>query len=26
VLPALLLFVFLQRYIIPTETASGVKG
>lgn len=26
VLPALLLFVLLQRYIIPTETASGVKG
>lgn len=26
VLPVLLLFVFLQRYIIPTETASGVKG
>lgn len=24
--PALLLFVFLQRYIIPTDTGSGVKG
>lgn len=26
VLPAILLFVFLQRYIVPTETSSGVKG
>ncbi|NMF63844.1 carbohydrate ABC transporter permease [Brasilonema octagenarum] len=24
--PVLLLFLFLQRYIVPTETASGVKG
>lgn len=24
--PALLLFVFLQRYIIPTDAGSGVKG
>ncbi len=24
--PALLLFIFLQRYIVPTETSSGVKG
>lgn len=24
--PALLFFVFVQRYIIPTETGSGVKG
>jgi putative chitobiose transport system permease protein len=24
--PVLLLFVFLQRYIIPTDTGSGVKG
>ncbi|MBD2560930.1 MULTISPECIES: carbohydrate ABC transporter permease [Nostoc] len=24
--PVLLLFVFLQRYIVPTETGSGVKG
>ncbi len=26
VAPVLLLFVFVQRYIIPTETGSGVKG
>ncbi|HIK45121.1 MAG TPA: carbohydrate ABC transporter permease [Leptolyngbyaceae cyanobacterium M65_K2018_010] len=26
VLPAILVFVLLQRYIVPTETASGVKG
>lgn len=26
ILPILLLFVFLQRYIIPTATGSGVKG
>ena len=26
VLPVLLLFVLLQRYIVPTETGSGVKG
>ncbi|WP_414528931.1 carbohydrate ABC transporter permease [Nodularia chucula] len=24
--PILLLFVFLQRYIVPTETSAGVKG
>jgi putative chitobiose transport system permease protein len=24
--PVLLLFIFLQRYIVPTETGSGVKG
>jgi putative chitobiose transport system permease protein len=24
--PVLLLFIFLQRYIVPTETSSGVKG
>jgi putative chitobiose transport system permease protein len=24
--PVLLLFVLLQRYIVPTDTASGVKG
>jgi putative chitobiose transport system permease protein len=24
--PILLLFLFLQRYIVPTETGSGVKG
>ena len=24
--PILVLFLFLQRYIVPTETASGVKG
>ncbi|NDJ24146.1 ABC transporter permease subunit [Nostoc sp. B(2019)] len=24
--PVLLLFLFLQRYIVPTETGSGVKG
>ena len=24
--PIILLFVFLQRYIIPTEAGSGVKG
>jgi putative chitobiose transport system permease protein len=24
--PVLLLFLFLQRYIIPTDTGSGVKG
>lgn len=24
--PVLLLFVFLQKYIIPTDTGSGVKG
>lgn len=26
VLPVLILFLFLQRYIVPTETGSGVKG
>ena len=26
VLPAILVFVLLQRYIVPTETGSGVKG
>jgi putative chitobiose transport system permease protein len=26
IFPVILLFVFLQRYIIPTETGSGVKG
>ncbi|ACB49637.1 permease protein of sugar ABC transporter [Crocosphaera subtropica ATCC 51142] len=26
IVPVILLFVFLQRYIIPTETGSGVKG
>ncbi|MEB3290257.1 MAG: carbohydrate ABC transporter permease [Leptolyngbya sp.] len=26
VLPAVLVFVLLQRYIVPTETGSGVKG
>jgi putative chitobiose transport system permease protein len=26
VLPAMLVFVLLQRFIIPTETGSGVKG
>ncbi len=26
IVPVVLLFVFLQRYIIPTETGSGVKG
>lgn len=26
IIPVVLLFVFLQRYIIPTETGSGVKG
>ena len=24
--PVLLLFIFLQRYIVPTDTGSGVKG
>ncbi|MBE9197840.1 MULTISPECIES: carbohydrate ABC transporter permease [unclassified Nodularia (in: cyanobacteria)] len=24
--PVLLLFLFVQRYIVPTETSSGVKG
>lgn len=24
--PVLILFIFLQRYIVPTETGSGVKG
>ncbi|MBC1238482.1 carbohydrate ABC transporter permease [Nostoc sp. 2RC] len=24
--PVLLLFIFVQRYIVPTETGSGVKG
>lgn len=24
--PVMLLFLFLQRYIVPTETGSGVKG
>ncbi|MDB9374560.1 carbohydrate ABC transporter permease [Nodularia sphaerocarpa] len=24
--PVLLLFLFLQRYIVPTQTSSGVKG
>ncbi|GAB1541972.1 hypothetical protein NUACC21_46450 [Scytonema sp. NUACC21] len=24
--PVLVLFLFLQRYIVPTETGSGVKG
>ncbi len=26
IVPVILLFVFLQRYIIPTETGSGVNG
>ncbi|EHC11699.1 carbohydrate ABC transporter permease [Fischerella thermalis CCMEE 5273] len=26
ILPVMILFVFLQRYIVPTETGSGVKG
>lgn len=26
VVPAILLFVFLQRYIVPTDAGSGVKG
>ena len=26
IIPVIFLFVFLQRYIIPTETGSGVKG
>ncbi|MFZ4675266.1 MAG: carbohydrate ABC transporter permease, partial [Nodosilinea sp.] len=26
VLPAIAVFVLLQRYIVPTETGSGVKG
>lgn len=26
IVPVVLLFVFLQRYIVPTETGSGVKG
>lgn len=26
VLPAILVFVLLQRFIVPTETSSGVKG
>jgi putative chitobiose transport system permease protein len=24
--PVLLLFLFLQKYIVPTDTGSGVKG
>ena len=24
--PVLLLFLFLQKYIVPTDTVSGVKG
>ncbi|MFM6264909.1 MAG: carbohydrate ABC transporter permease, partial [Dolichospermum sp.] len=24
--PVLVLFLFLQKYIVPTDTASGVKG
>ncbi|NWF61701.1 MAG: carbohydrate ABC transporter permease [Fischerella sp.] len=26
IVPVLILFLFLQRYIVPTETGSGVKG
>jgi len=26
IMPVLLLFLFLQRYIVPTESGSGVKG
>ncbi|MBF1989159.1 carbohydrate ABC transporter permease [Fischerella thermalis] len=26
ILPVMILFVFLQRYIVPTEAGSGVKG
>ena len=26
IVPVLILFLFLQRYIIPTETGSGIKG
>ncbi|MBD0337343.1 MAG: carbohydrate ABC transporter permease [Cyanobacteria bacterium Co-bin13] len=26
IVPVILLFVFLQRYIVPTETGSGLKG
>jgi putative chitobiose transport system permease protein len=26
IVPVLLLFLFLQNYIVPTETSSGVKG
>lgn len=26
ILPVILLFVFLQRYIVPTEAGSGLKG
>ena len=26
VLPAIIVFVLLQRFIVPTETGSGVKG
>ncbi|BAZ66315.1 MAG: carbohydrate ABC transporter permease [Pelatocladus maniniholoensis HA4357-MV3] len=26
ILPVMLVFLFLQRYIVPTETGSGVKG
>lgn len=26
ILPVMILFVFLQRYIVPTEVGSGVKG
>ncbi|MBD2429851.1 MULTISPECIES: carbohydrate ABC transporter permease [Fischerella] len=26
ILPVMILFLFLQRYIVPTETGSGVKG
>ncbi|RAM52409.1 carbohydrate ABC transporter permease [Mastigocladus laminosus UU774] len=26
IIPVMLLFLFLQRYIVPTETGSGVKG
>jgi putative chitobiose transport system permease protein len=25
-IPILIVFIFLQRYIIPTEASSGVKG
>jgi putative chitobiose transport system permease protein len=24
--PVLVLFLFLQKYIVPTDTGSGVKG
>jgi len=26
IIPVLLFFIFMQRYIIPTDTGSGVKG